>query len=51
METIKKIVNSQILVIELGSVSYLKQGSQNGWFEYGRPGHPKDFRPPYKQKN
>lgn len=30
------------LIINLGVASLLTQGSQLGWFEYGRPGHPKE---------
>ena len=34
-------------ILQLGKASYLTKGAERGWFEYGRPGHPKDFRPPY----
>lgn len=44
MEIIKQI-------IELGIASCLTQGAEQGWFEYGRPGHPKDFRPPHNVHN
>lgn len=39
MEIIKKTH-----AVELGNASYLTLGKEYGWFEYGRPGHPKDRR-------
>jgi hypothetical protein len=39
MEIIKQI-------IDLGSASCLTRGAELGWFEYGRPGHPKGYNSP-----
>lgn len=33
-----------IKIIELGFASQLTQGSELGWWEWGRPGHPKNGR-------
>ena len=37
-------IHANYQIIEFGIASQLTQGSQLGWFEYGRPGHPKDGR-------
>ncbi len=38
-------------LIELGIASQLTQGAEQGWFEYGRPGHPKDGNRPTHKNN
>jgi hypothetical protein len=44
MEIIKQI-------IDLGTASCLTQGAELGWFEYGRPGHPKGYNKPPQKTN
>ena len=51
MEIIKKIVVTPTSIIELGNASCLTLGKEQGWFEYGRPGHPKGFTPSYNDVN
>ena len=46
------IEKNKMPIIELGIASQLTQGAERGWFEYGRPGHPKNgSRHQYANKN